>query len=773
MLPPETQCSLQVEQLADSVLSALQSYSFQPGLFHRILVRNIIRVVAPFGDICGINYPMPGQADCVAIYLAKLVGIKQNVPENDLHFLNALTAALGSELVAQHHKSINMRPSPDQNPIIGIHMDVCLSPCYELLAEDLQIGLIAMLERADWQNTPKSNKTIDAFLSPVRRILPLLPRDKFEVTLLEQDNEKTAKIIFDVITSLQHRSHSEQGLKPNTQLKYLRDFCLAINHPEWLKVIPTPGLITAGGTSGKENNQKQLFDEFDDPPEDLDKCKRTQITISKTAAELKLARQSDQSPHTYPEELAVQDSYLDAMMWRCAHPTEIVLALRFLSSKLSTDISIAPRQQLLPLAIFESMFLLGRDAVWLSTVHVGTVSANLNAPIYDRQQACIVLPAEYGDPASFRSDDFIPTGAYAIIPLPSALHTAWNALPAAPGQPLFPEAPTVLATTLKEINDHLCHLYPNIPRLTESRLRNAFTIMHHQYGELDPILSYYISGQLTNAISTPLYYSCVSSHELAKHFRPASSCVSQELDRAYLSLFGEHFSSFQVQAILPSIQQHVWMGSTYTPKVSIVRQMFMQALAYLNRSTGHERHNAITIIALLEMAYLAGFRISEVSTLLPTQVDLYAKWNGQPFPHIVLDWAKSSRFTTAARIVPLAKPLVKVWEYLLAEAQQVGPIYFKNTKGKIISFSAAEFQRQLEVGMVHLPRYHSGRHFLRTIALHRGVQFSTINLILGHQSAGHEALNPYIANDIWGRWQEYIALADRLANTLSLRDVKV
>ncbi len=773
-LPPESQSSPAIDALANDLVLAMQSKHPSYDMFTSLRVRDVLRMVIPFGNVQGIACQIPGECVPLVITLAKLFADKQNISLGERVLLDDISDALKTDFVIARYPTITKRPSPDANPILGTHLTVGLSSAYHLLATDLQIGLINVLNRAGWKNTPKTNKSLDAFLSPVRRILPLIPCDRLTALLNSNDVSDISAFLVEIVSSMHVQSDAQQLLKATTQSKYIHDFCSAINHPEWVNSSAMRGEISAGNINIPDRNIVEAVDEFDDPVDDDIDPFHTDF-ISTRIQETKAALQNSALSKlrtVYPEELAVQDAYVDLTDWGCAHPIEIIHALDFILTEQFSKWSEVPSELLQAAGVILSMVFLGRDSQWLGTVRVGKISSNddtYEEPTYDPHQGCVIQPADFiplSKSIHLPGSDYYPSSVNQVIPLPSLLQHLWKSASESNGK-LFPDASSTLKMALKQANRFLRSKYPNIPRLTEARLRNTFTRLHASWGCLDPLLSFYISGQFLPPVSVPLYYSAVSSQLLAKRFQQASEQVENRFKTLVTELLGRQLSCFQFLSNSPKLKQIAWVGSRFTPCLSGARKTIGQALENLHHaSTENQRHNAISSLALIGLSYLGGLRITEAITLRPEQIDFAATWNEEPFPHIVLNHAKGSRFTTAARILPITRHLIHPLKELVQQSGDGYIFYFFDDDGKIARCNGASIKHYLTNAGIHLPKYHAGRHLLRTFALRVGMPFNAINFVLGHQSAGHEAMNYYTPDDIWGYWQWYLKTADRLARVI-------
>ena len=134
-------------------------------------------------------------------------------------------------------------------------------------------------------------------------------------------------------------------------------------------------------------------------------------------------------------------------------------------------------------------------------------------------------------------------------------------------------------------------------------------------------------------------------------------------------------------------------------------------------------------------------------------------------PWVVLPETKGNRWTSAARIVPLHVCLLPLLRELLPDDVQA-PAFSFWTQGRLVSADKGEIRRRLAELDVPFPRWHAGRHLLRTFLLEQGLLFDATNAILGHQSAGREMFNPYLPGNPGEAWRAFRLLSDELARQL-------
>jgi integrase len=284
-------------------------------------------------------------------------------------------------------------------------------------------------------------------------------------------------------------------------------------------------------------------------------------------------------------------------------------------------------------------------------------------------------------------------------------------------------------------------------------------------GQLDPLLAAFVSGQWRIDLRVPLHYTTVPLRLLADRYREAARRVWQLLQAGAPQMP-------DVPDIQPAPLPDVNLGSPYLPKLDVIRTVFQAAqTASDNAVTPEERHNALTLRLLLGLDVFCGLRSGETEAFPVVQIDLAATWQAacRPWPHFFLPEAKGNWWTTAARGLPLPRPLLQLAQEVLANSQGETTLFFF-IGGERVPITPANIADQLDPLGVPRPRWHDGRHLLRCYLLERGLPCEAINFVLGHQAQGHEGLNPYRPFDLWQVWSTYESLVADLAARLQWRE---
>jgi hypothetical protein len=97
-----------------------------------------------------------------------------------------------------------------------------------------------------------------------------------------------------------------------------------------------------------------------------------------------------------------------------------------------------------------------------------------------------------------------------------------------------------------------------------------------------------------------------------------------------------------------------------------------------------------------------------------------------------------------------------------------GPLLFAvaGKRGTLVAVSEEKLSQLLKEFKVDFPRYHCGRHLLRSFLLVNGMSYIRINAIMGHEFAGWDPYSKYSNFGLLNCWRKYLGLADKLATEL-------
>jgi integrase len=767
-LPPETNVTPAINTLAGTLRRRLDL----PDTDSTILT--VLRLGAPYGNVTGLALNLPGYSRAwvclLAEFFAHRAGRSSASPG-----LRRLSDELRADVLLGDFPTLKHPPRRNANILWDVHSQLATTPAYALLAGDLYLGLTAAVARTGWSNHPRAIKSLDAMVTSVLRLVPRLDAARLQAALAEFDEEACAQIVREAALCLPYESHPNRLLPVATQLGYLRDCCRLLNHPRWAEASISSAPL-GFGVATVTSTRRDWMDDDDDPPEfdaapdrfrerhlrALEKKVRVDLAPGSSLDDLAAEVEKGHGRFFYGEELAVMREYPNLIAWHTAHLNDLLALLRWIfDERARSATSQALRTLLLTLC------LTGRSSEWLTKVELGEWPAAdafgpQSPPRYVPECAAIVywpdaIPALPTEP-QHAADLFEVVSSYCVLPLPELLIPRWQALAQgrATGERLLPLTASQVNEALRAATQLLRRNMPNRPALTVGRLRSAFTALMESEAGLDPILAAFISEQWRPSLRVPLFYTTVTAEQLAGRYRAATARVWEILRKTDPRLPAPPMLALPP---LPDIR----MGSPYLPKLDVVRaaiQSLHQAIVMARNDEA--RHNALTMLALYGLSILCGLRISEAAHLSVAQFDLDVVYGGLPLPWLMLPETKGSRWTTAARIVPLPKVLLPLLRQLLPANRQA-LAFSLIQRGRHVHADQDQIRRELATYQVPFPRWHAGRHLVRTVAVNAGVPFAVINAVLGHQSAGCELLNPYLPGNLLETWRCYLDFADRLA----------
>jgi hypothetical protein len=756
----------------------------------------VLRLLAPFGDVTGLGLPANGRAKPLVCELAEHFARRTVLPEMTAS-LDELGQALKSLPILRLFPELAELPGADDNILWSTHAKLIGAGAYPFLAADLQIGLVTALNRTGWVQSKAAAKSLDARLTGVLRIFPLLPTEALATALRTREAVACGDLIWRTANSLSRIKTEtlsgvpgqELSLRPETRRSYFIDSCRLLNHPEWAATIEleTP-LGENANNSATHQSWKKFMAEDDDLPESdlapdrfrvrhLEKVERQvsrRLHPGTTLEEAAACPVEHPGLTIYGEELAVMREYHHPLAWNAAHPSEVA-ALLALFYKPRQRLDALNDERLGIRTAILSLYLTGRSLEWLLRVEVGrwpeveSSDYKLPAPRYVPERDSILYwPEAIPDlptHTEHSADLFEPVSPVWVLPLPEPLVPWWRELARRRS-----EGSRILAVTAQQVNQALQDATvilrkraPNLPALTEGRLRAGYTALIEQDGQLDPLLAAFISGQWRTSLRVPLFYTTVRLELLTKRYRAAVRKMWEVLRQVEPEL-----------PDVPSLPLPDWpelsFGSPYFPKQNVLCRAVQTIQAAIDGATNAEdRHNALTLKALYGLALLGGLRISEAGHLRAVDFDWEVIWQGQSLLWLILSETKGNRWTSAGRILPLTEILAPLLKQLLPKEAHAPAFYFLS-KGRRLPATREEIRRQIDRLGAPFPRWHAGRHNLRTFLLERGLPFDAINAVLGHQSAGRELFNLYCPGAAGEAWCAFWPLAAELARSLGWKE---
>jgi len=771
-LVPAEMLNARCESLIDLVASQMtrgQMDMFLPGR-----LRSVARLLAFHGDLTGIARMSAGQP--ILCHLAFCLA-----PDtlDGTAFIANLAAALRSKAVGSAFPELTAKPRKQRdparpelivNPLLIFHLELAETPAYSLLAARIQHGLIQLLSIHGWPM--EYNKDISAILTGPRRIIKAVPEEmlhEFQFAVESGNIPALEMLVGSVLARMKReRGNQNEPIKRHT----LRAF--SDNFFKLLFKFDEISLPQRRDAFIPRSSQK-MFDIDDDLPEDANPPDRFRIehiaqVEQEVARELHPGKQLDSvlleieerqdDLRYYGDEHAVMGEYLDRYGIRIVQPHMLAEIFQYCLTEID-DLEL--RTLILAIA------LTGRSLKWLLSIVVSdeiNLDGQLTTPQYIPKRDMLIFSPEVLaqlPKGAERTDDlFVPTNANSAFSIPEILLLDFRTLAERRdvGGRLF----SVRAKGVRDVLEAWSQVYqahmPSEPEITESRLRLTFNTLITVISGLDPLLSAMISGQWRFSLRAPLHYTTIPLTLLANRYRTAvrklwGACRACEPG---LPKWPE-----RPAAILP----RGFQGSPYMPKRAIMRRV-VATLAETSRDpseTQETRHNAQTLLALYLLACLCGLRISSTGNLKTWYFDFQAVWGDTSMPWLALPKTRGNRFTSSSRLIPLPGTMLPLLDKLVTGRHQDHPFHFLKG-GEKLPATGYQIMAHLDNLELPYPRWHAGRHLLRTYLLEQGYGFDATNAILGHQSAGREQFNPYLPVDVLDDWLTYCDLADRLARSL-------
>ena len=196
-------------------------------LRERVLV--CLRLLSPYGEVAGLGALCPGRD---GLLLPIVAGHLVGKTDEAWALVTALDLALRLPEVITQFPTLTTLPQPNDNALWETHARLVSAPVYDLLAADLQVGLVHLLARSNWQRTPAAQRGLDARLTGPGRIVPLLDYEPMTVALAQADDQGCGARLWQVAGALNHL-HTGEALDEKTRVGYFVDACRLLNHSEW------------------------------------------------------------------------------------------------------------------------------------------------------------------------------------------------------------------------------------------------------------------------------------------------------------------------------------------------------------------------------------------------------------------------------------------------------------------------------------------------------------------------------------------------------------
>lgn len=241
-----------------------------------------------------------------------------------------------------------------------------------------------------------------------------------------------------------------------------------------------------------------------------------------------------------------------------------------------------------------------------------------------------------------------------------------------------------------------------------------------------------------------------------------NNAVSKETVRSYLAYLNQHFKLRSVKRKIASVKAFVsylieegflsenpfstlhisYPNSLTLPRtipLNIIRAMLVEAYHQVNiAKTTAQKINATRNVALIELLFATGMRISEVCRLQETELDLSEG--------IVFIRGKGNR----ERIVELAnKEVLNILAQYNQTKNSHSEYFFLNNRGKPLSDQSARRIVENLANAVDPSRHitpHMFRHSFATLLLEEDVDIRYIQALLGHSSISTTQIYAYVSS---------------------------
>ncbi|PKO03594.1 MAG: hypothetical protein CVU43_01725 [Chloroflexi bacterium HGW-Chloroflexi-5] len=764
-----------------------------PDLLIDLAIQSLLGLIIVHDNIIGIATPInntEGSSEPLNCLVAKNIVLTQSENIEVIGFIDQYKKAILDSKIRQQFPEIFIIPSSklDQtnrpNSMVSIHYDCSSTVAYKELALDLHEGLLNILPQYNWGSEEKNLDAYKAIRTGLKRVFSqIVSREAIQLKNLINLSDKVAAedLVMSICEKIPKIQNSEELIGRGTQNAY-----------SWAFITT---LIIKGKINRNLNDRKNRLSErgaqqieFDaEPPDETPiEIKERLVKIEKEERRAKSRGScfdeiekdfgaTDSRNYISSDEMAVMENYIDWLSWNnCLHPNEVVEFLRII---LFSQKNNKEKEMLVPL--FLSMLFMGRTSKWLCEVRVGkkpddSSNEKLEYPIYDKNQNAIYYsPVTFEDIPMFpkyRNEQYVKVSPYWCLPIPNQLIDYWVEVSkeCSIGSPVFDFKNGRVKSVLKGITERINEKYPAMPLITETRIRGSFTAMMILICHLDPALVAVISDQRTLVPHATLFYNTIPLSFLDKKYQESIDSICKYLNNTYPDI------SFLPSIYSKIVKTELVMGSGYFPKVEELKDCIrILAIAKQNEKDFFQKHNLKTILLLYCMSLLCGLRISEVCDLRTDQFDKYSVKANRAIKLLIIPEAKSSKYATASRLIPIPEILHKLMDDLLSlsiNQTMAFFIYDKYGKKKPITAKAID-DILLSLEDAHFPRFHSGRHLLHTYLVLHNMLFEATNSIFGHTREGEELFNPYIPGDIISFWEEYLFHANNLAIELGLKEV--
>lgn len=788
-LPARSSPERQVESFANHLLGVLSAAQTDTNTWE-IPLQDLISLLVVGGNLVGIAAPvrvntaLPTPLVCWAVTC--ILG-GQQAAEEALPGFFQLTRILSDPEFRSRFPGIHSLPdripeAQKPNPLVSIHYELAATPAYPSLAAALQQGLVRVLPEYGWLVNEKDILPYQALRTGLVRVFTSFNEEEacLLMNLLQGNKLEAAENMAREVAS---RIKPLRGKKKQLAEKTIESYVWGFG-----KIFLDPGDIQRREGYQRSQYAKQaepISNEDDDPPDDTsrEEKKRFRKQEEKERQEdgtgsifdnlVEENEPGDERLRIALDERAVMQHYISGLEWSTLNINEIARVLEIIF-QIRRNEKDAPDLR----ALYATLIFTGRELEWLLDVRLGNIQkdqidSQVPHPIYDPEKnAIFYTPHSFSDiarPPRYRVESCIPVKYVWCLPLGSLLGSLWQVIAkrTKPGERILKVEKERVSEVLKLLTRSLQKSIPMMPPVTIGRLRSASKHLLVKTGEFDPVLAAIISDRRTLANHATMYYTMTPVSFLQREYNCAMQKVWEKLHWLYPDL---PEVKFQEEESLP------WdynIGSAYQPK----RDMLLAGLQTLARAAQeddnlHALHNARTLLFIYLLSFLCGLRISEAALLRRDQFDSVEILPGKRIRLLHLPETRGNRYTTAERTIPIPEVLYAVLDALLKRSEgSTHAFSFCDDRGQTLEADAGRIRQLLDEYGVLFPRFHAGRHQLRTFLVQHHMPYAAINAILGHTRTGEELYNPYLPGDIRSIWLTYLQMADGLAEELCVKEL--
>jgi hypothetical protein len=683
------------------------------------------------------------------------------------------------------------------NPLLGMVFYLAKAPGFSVLFPDIYEVCVGLYSKFGWDT--RSAK-LDNLECSMRRVIPNISL-KLSVAIHNTiEHHGNPLDLRDAIWAEVESIPSVNGgdLKRNTRIRYFSDFYVLFFH---LKKIQPPdqsderkGQSPArsspvGSTRGKENNgsqhgypggedeENQAIEKYSEEYDKLSAAVAFELDPGDAIERIdRSTLKNDASSHTHMDldaRLAVE-AQISQFDQKCI-PFVILLRIwDLMETKSASDQHV----HFAVMNLLQPLFGWPIDLIREITRRKKTSYAQSGTANYDNETHILEIPIQlwdgYPSIPQHNPELYVQVQNRLSLGMPEPIANLLDILAnqVEPGMSLFPKKKDVYLDAIKRLNiDKNVHRPKGMQVITEARLRSTFWPLLVGVGGLDPLIASFLSQHWITAAKTPAYYSTLSSPFISQEF---SFALHKALN--YLATHNfTHLPARFLKKFTAPIPPTTYIGSPFRPAPGVIEAAVDKLQSTINATSDEvAKHNFITVLVILAMDYLCGLRRNETFCLTKENYAEVFELAGLSCGFITLtdDIAKSCGFSFGGRLQPIPRKIAPALTKIVNHGD--GPLFrYQTEPGQYIPMTIDLFDSIIDSLGIILPRYHDGRHWLhcnlQEIDIDHQLGFFGINLIMGHQTTGQEAMGRFNDATWVNSWSIYLSLADQLADLIGWR----